>query len=209
MLRWPKCSNPTSPGQCGSGCRRFCHGPFAGVLAAFAEAHPLVELEVTCDLTLNLVERFHAGDFDLALVKRQPAQERQDGVRCARTAGLGGARTGRPWQTKCACRWSFRLNHASIANAPLKRSSAIGRPWRIAYTSTSLAGSLQPCGQAGHHRAAAGMVHRLMVAVGGAGARRGQLPPLYDTKCLDRSAGPVRYRASAAQHIIAALERGA
>jgi DNA-binding transcriptional LysR family regulator len=40
-----------------------------------------VELEVTCDLTLNLLERFHLGHFDLVLVKRQPMLDRQDGVR--------------------------------------------------------------------------------------------------------------------------------
>eukprot|EP01037_Dinobryon_pediforme_P035341 gene35341-41685_t len=41
------------------------------VLARFAQAYPHVALEVTCDLTLNLVRRFRQGDFDLALVKRE------------------------------------------------------------------------------------------------------------------------------------------
>ena len=42
------------------------------VLARFAQAYPSVALEVTCDLTLNLVDRFGVGDFDLVLVKQEP-----------------------------------------------------------------------------------------------------------------------------------------
>lgn len=42
-------------------------------LARFAKAHPGVELEVTCDLTLNLLDRFHSGVLDVALLKREPA----------------------------------------------------------------------------------------------------------------------------------------
>ena len=42
-----------------------------GVLARFAQAYPAVALEVTCDLTLNLLERFRKGAFDLALIKRE------------------------------------------------------------------------------------------------------------------------------------------
>jgi len=34
-----------------------------------------VELEVTCDLTLNLLRKFQKGAFDLALVKREPTEQ--------------------------------------------------------------------------------------------------------------------------------------
>ncbi len=110
------------------------------ILALFTEAHPLVELEVTCDLTLNLLERFHTGAFDLVLVKREPA------------AALEGMRV---WREPLV--WVARDQSAadSVDTVPLvmspapcvyrKRATdaldAIGRPWRIAYTSTSLAGS--------------------------------------------------------------------
>ncbi|HRK95334.1 MAG TPA: LysR family transcriptional regulator, partial [Rhodospirillales bacterium] len=50
------------------------------VLAAFAKSHPRVALEVTCDLTLNLLARFHEGEFHLVLVKREP-QAAAGGVR--------------------------------------------------------------------------------------------------------------------------------
>lgn len=110
------------------------------ILSLFTEAHPLVELEVTCDLTLNLLERFHAGAFDLVLVKREPA------------AALEGMRV---WREPLV--WVARDQSAadSVETVPLvvspapcvyrKRATdaldAMGRPWRIAYTSTSLAGS--------------------------------------------------------------------
>lgn len=110
------------------------------ILSRFTEAHPLVELEVTCDLTLNLLDRFHAGAFDLVLVKREPA------------AALQGMRV---WREPLV--WVARDQGAadSVDTVPLvvspapcvyrKRATdaldAMGRPWRIAYTSTSLAGS--------------------------------------------------------------------
>jgi len=51
----------------------FATAHLPGVLARFAEAHPGLQLEVTCDLTLNLMELFHAGRLDVALVKREPS----------------------------------------------------------------------------------------------------------------------------------------
>lgn len=45
-----------------------------GVLAQFAKVHPAVELHVTCLLTLPLVDAFAAGEFDLVVVKQDPAR---------------------------------------------------------------------------------------------------------------------------------------
>ena len=44
-----------------------------GILARFAAAYPLVALEMTCDLTLNLLAKFRLGAFDLVLLKREPS----------------------------------------------------------------------------------------------------------------------------------------
>lgn len=41
-------------------------------LQYFSEQYPQVELEVRCELSVNLVEKVQAGDLDLALVTRQP-----------------------------------------------------------------------------------------------------------------------------------------
>lgn len=53
------------------------------ILAEFAKSHPLVALEVTCDLTLNLLELFRRGRLDLALVKREPAARDRGRARVA------------------------------------------------------------------------------------------------------------------------------
>ncbi|NLR37837.1 LysR substrate-binding domain-containing protein [Novosphingobium sp. ERW19] len=177
------------------------------VLAAFTEAHPLVELEVTCDLTLNLLERFHAGNFDLVLVKRQPTQAVQDGVRVWREPLVWVARD--------------RQSAADFARVPLvvspepcvyrKRATealdAMGREWRVAYTSTSLAGSLSAV------RAGLGITVLPLEMVPAGLATAGDdagLPPLYDTEiALLEAPGLSDTAHLLAQHIIAALERGA
>lgn len=185
----------------------FATAHLPSVLATFTEAHPLVELEVTCDLTLNLQERFHAGHFDLALLKRQPMQERQEGVRVWREPLVWVARD--------------RTSAADFARVPLvvspepcvyrKRATealdAMGRPWRIAYTSTSLAGSLSAV------RAGLGItvlpLEMVPPALSAVGAEAG-LPLLYDTEiALIEAAGLSDTAHLLAQHIIAALERGA
>ena len=50
------------------------------VLERFAQVYPGIALEVTCDLTLNLLQRFRLGAFDLALIKREQTIE-ADGIR--------------------------------------------------------------------------------------------------------------------------------
>ncbi|WP_349357964.1 LysR family transcriptional regulator [Stappia sp.] len=51
----------------------FATTDLSTVLAAFAASHPGVQLEVTCDLTLNLIDLFRAGALDVALLKREPS----------------------------------------------------------------------------------------------------------------------------------------
>ncbi|AXU18081.1 LysR family transcriptional regulator [Novosphingobium sp. THN1] len=185
----------------------FATAHLPSVLAAFTEAHPLVELEVTCDLTLNLLERFHAGNFDLVLVKRQPTQAVQDGVRVWREPLVWVARD--------------RQSAADFARVPLvvspepcvyrKRATealdAMGREWRVAYTSTSLAGSLSAV------RAGLGITVLPLEMVPAGLATAGDdagLPPLYETEiALLEAPGLSDTAHLLAQHIIAALERGA
>ncbi|SOE01372.1 LysR substrate-binding domain-containing protein [Caenispirillum bisanense] len=113
------------------------------VLAAFARAHPRVSLEVGCDLTLNLLDRFAAGEFDLVLVKREP-QGPGGGVRvwreplvwAAAAPGLAAlAEAGEALPLVVAphpCVYRKRAMQAL---------DAARRPWRVAYTSPSLAGT--------------------------------------------------------------------
>lgn len=118
----------------------FATTHLSGVLARFAQSHRNVALEVTTDLTLNLIERFKNGEFDLVLIKREV---------------MGPADGVRVWREPLV--WAgMRPDHFALPEAlPLvvsphpcvyrKRATVAldraGKPWRVAYTSTSLAGA--------------------------------------------------------------------
>ena len=118
----------------------FATTHLSAVLARFAQSHPNVALEVTTDLTLNLIERFSAGEFDLVLIKREPLGP-VDGVRVWREPLVWAA--SRPDLFAAEGRLPLVVSpHPCVyrkrATAALDRA---GRAWRIAYTSTSLAGA--------------------------------------------------------------------
>lgn len=174
------------------------------VLSAFAEAHPLVELEVTCDLTLNLLGRFYEGAFDLVLVKREPSA-RLEGVRVWREPLVWAARD--------------QLAAAGLGTVPLvvspepcvyrKRAidalEAVGRKWRVAYTSTSLSGSQSAVNAGlGITVLPREMVPSYLISI----TDDPDMPSLYDTEIALIEAPVLSETAHRlAQHIVAALER--
>lgn len=118
----------------------FATSRLPAILASFHRAFPRVALEVTCELTLELLDRFASGGLDLALIKREPAGP-TDGVRV--------------WREPLV--WVGATHHSGLVDGPLplvcsprpclhrKRATSaldsIGRPWRIAYSCGSLAGN--------------------------------------------------------------------
>lgn len=183
----------------------FATAHLPAVLSAFAKAHPLVELEVTCDLTLNLLDRFYDGAFDLALVKREPS-EKLEGVRVWREPLVWVARD--------------QLAVVGLDTVPLvvspepcvyrKRATdaleAVGRKWRVAYTSTSLAGSQSAVNAGlGITVLPREMVPSYLTPI----INDPELPSLYDTEiALIEAPGLSQTAHRLAQHIVAALERG-
>ena len=111
------------------------------VLARFAQAYPSVALEVTCDLTLNLHDRFRRGDFDIVLVKQEPSVK------------VGGIRVWREPLVWVSGNRDF-LDHDGpvplVVSPPpcvyRKRATAAldkaKRSWRISYTCGALSGTL-------------------------------------------------------------------
>lgn len=111
------------------------------ILSRFVQAYPSVALEVTCDLTLNLLAGFRSGSFDIVLVKREQG------------AGAQGVRV---WREPLV--WVSGHHDFISTGGPLplvvspepcvyrKRAvKALNRArlhWRIAYTCASLAGTL-------------------------------------------------------------------
>lgn len=164
-----------------------------------------MELEVACGLTLNLLDKFHEGAFDLVLVKREPSA-RLEGVRVWREPLVWVARD--------------QLAAAGLETVPLvgspepcvyrKRAidalEAVGRKWRAAYTSTSLAGSQSAVNAGlGITVLPREMVPSYLTAI----IDDPELPSLYDTEiALIEAPGLSQTAHRLAQHIVAALERG-
>jgi DNA-binding transcriptional LysR family regulator len=109
------------------------------LLAEFHRSHPKVALEVTCELTIELLGRFHAGGLDLALVKREPSGPiegrrvwREPLVWVAADRAASGEAV---LPLVCSPRPCLHRKRATEA------LDGIGRRWRIAYSCGSLAGN--------------------------------------------------------------------
>lgn len=118
----------------------FATANLAGVLARFAASHPAIALEVTTDLTLNLLDRFGRGEFDLVLVKREP-QGPGGGVRVWREPLVWAARDPTPFEGGATLPLVVSPHPCVYRKRAMAALDAAGRPWRVAYTSTSLAGA--------------------------------------------------------------------
>lgn len=182
----------------------FATAHLPGVLAAFVEAHPRVELEVVCDLTLNLEVGLAAGRFDLVLVKRDAGFE-GEGQRVWREPLVWVARDGDRFGGAGTLPLVVSPEPCVYRRRATAALDAAGRAWRIAYTSTSLAGA-QAAVRAGLGVA---VLPRATCAEGLRRAGHGDaMPVLADTEMalLERpGAGPTAHRF--AQHIADALER--
>jgi DNA-binding transcriptional LysR family regulator len=112
------------------------------VLARFTQAYPAVAREVTCDLTLNLLERFRKGAFDLALIKRERAAAQSGGIRVWREP-LVWVMSERDFQS---AEGTLPLVVSPAPSVYRKRATEAldraHRAWRIAYNCGSLAGSI-------------------------------------------------------------------
>lgn len=58
----------------------FASMMLSDILVEFSRLHPRVMLNVECDLTLNLIERFHHDEFDLILTKTNKRNQTPEGV---------------------------------------------------------------------------------------------------------------------------------
>jgi DNA-binding transcriptional LysR family regulator len=111
-----------------------------GVLAQFAQTYPRVRLEVTCDLTLNLLDRFRQGQFDAVLLKREP-QGAAEGIRVWREPLVWAAADGSVVPKDGEVPLVVSPHPCVYRKRALKALEADGRRPRVIYTSTSLAGT--------------------------------------------------------------------
>ncbi|MBN3786421.1 LysR substrate-binding domain-containing protein [Burkholderia sp. Ac-20353] len=109
------------------------------ILGKFAQSHPGVMLEVTCDLSKNLLERLAKSEFDLVMALHDDPHD-STGVR-VRTEPLvwvtgpdHGRHEQRPLPLVVAQQPCIYRNRA------LQTLNRLEVPWRIAYTSSSYSG---------------------------------------------------------------------
>lgn len=109
------------------------------VLARFRQHHPRVQLSVKCDLTLNLIDGFHRGEYDVILAKRDP-QCVKGGTKVWREPLVWAAADGHEVEERLSLVLSPQpCIYRARALAALDRAK---RSWHISYTSPSLAGTL-------------------------------------------------------------------
>lgn len=109
------------------------------VLARFRQHHPRIQLNVECDLTLNLIDGFHRGEYDVILVKRDP-QRVKGGTKVWREPLVWAAADGHELEEPLSLVLSPQpCIYRARALAALDRAK---RSWHISYTSPSLAGTL-------------------------------------------------------------------
>jgi DNA-binding transcriptional LysR family regulator len=109
------------------------------VLASFRQHHPRIQLNVACDLTLNLIDGFHRGEYDVILAKRDP-QRVKGGTKVWREPLVWAAADDyRPDEPLSLVISPQPCIYRARALAALDRAK---RSWHISYTSPSLAGTL-------------------------------------------------------------------
>ncbi len=118
----------------------FATAHLPDVLARFAAEFPDVVLEVTCDLTLNLLELYRNGAFDMILIKREPYGAYGDGMAVWRER-LVWARGPKPLNFTDVLPLVVAPQPCVYRKRATQALDKAGQGWRIVYTSPSLAGS--------------------------------------------------------------------
>lgn len=173
------------------------------VLGEFAKAHPLVALEVTCELTLNLLEGYRTGRFDLVLVKRE-LSAKKSGVRVWHEPLVWVAGPGYSIPSQGALPLVVSPEPCVYRKRATQALTRSGLPWRIAYTCGSLAGAQAAV------KAGLGMtvLPRDMVPEGLHVLHAKSLPKLKETEIALMMRQPVSPPAAKLrEHIVVSLER--
>lgn len=108
-------------------------------LSAFEARFPGVELEVHCDLSVELVQEVRTGSLDLAITTRQPNSPGGE-VLCREPMVWAGA-TGHDTHYRSPLPLAVSRQGVCIfRDRAIAALDAAGLPWRIAYASPSLSG---------------------------------------------------------------------
>lgn len=127
----------------------YAFGYLPPVLKRFADTHPAVQVDVLCEPSEALTERLHRGELDIALVSEGHGMRRLKAVPLWRGSLVWVTSTryaphrldplplalATPEESETGCCWSAEAVRA------LEKA---GRPYRLAYTSSSQVGTQAP-----------------------------------------------------------------
>ncbi|WP_428944761.1 LysR substrate-binding domain-containing protein [Pantoea sp. FN060301] len=109
------------------------------ILAGFEKNFPDVELQVHCGVSVNLLEKMSANMLDLAVTTRQP--NTPGGKVLCREDTIWAAAVDYDAQRRLPLPLAVSTDSGCIfRQRGIEALDAAGRPWRIAYTSSSLSG---------------------------------------------------------------------
>ncbi|MCS6933489.1 MAG: LysR family transcriptional regulator [Acetobacteraceae bacterium] len=180
----------------------FATAYLPAILARFVAAHPGVVLRTNCELTRPLIEGLSRGAYDLVVIKQAPGQA-VAGAREIRRETLVWAEA-EGWGRPRAAPLDLVLSPEPCVyrERAIAALDAAGIPWRVVYTSPSLAGA------AAAVRAGLGItvLPRRILPAGLVPAADPALPPLADTAiCLLLRPGAPAAAEELAAEIAAAL----
>jgi DNA-binding transcriptional LysR family regulator len=119
----------------------FASTILSDVLADFSRTHPRVLLNIECDLTLTLFERFKNKEFDLVLVKMNRPEDFPNGqdVWSEPLKWVGDCKLVDPQKPVPLV---LSPQPCVYRAAAIKALEQAGRPWRLVFSSPSYAGTL-------------------------------------------------------------------
>ncbi len=111
------------------------------VLSHFSRIHPRISLNIECDLTLNLFERFKQKEFDLVLVKMNRPEDFPNGLNVwSEPLKWVGDKTLVDYQKPIPLVLSPKP--CVYRSSALKKLEESGRSWRLVFSSPSYAGTI-------------------------------------------------------------------
>lgn len=109
------------------------------VLAGFGKIYPGIQLEITCDLSVNLKKEVEQGKLDLALLTRQPNTPGGELVRKEPLVWVEARGSSLEKEDPLPLAL-FPSGSCIFREAAIEALNSSGKNWRIIFTSRSLAG---------------------------------------------------------------------
>ncbi|MEM1283614.1 MAG: LysR family transcriptional regulator [Chlamydiota bacterium] len=110
------------------------------VLVEYSRIHPRIVLNVECDLTVNLYQKFRQGEYDLVLVKMNRPEDFPNG-HFIWSEDLVWVYDGGPVDDSKPVPLVLAPQPCIYRSRAIQTLESAGKHWRLAFTSTSYAGT--------------------------------------------------------------------